>query len=135
MSFSSQQLLCSTSSKDSHQSGTGLIADTAAGLYATDKIWDDLDPDDLETLPDTAPHRDVDLAIINADNEGYVRAYLVAPSTIYGLAAGKLVSAGISNNRSMQIPRLIGASLRRGRAGMVGMGLNIWPNVHIDDSE
>jgi hypothetical protein len=32
-----------------------------------DKIWDGADADDLKTLPDTAPYRDVDLAIIDAD--------------------------------------------------------------------
>ncbi|KAF9453420.1 NAD(P)-binding protein [Macrolepiota fuliginosa MF-IS2] len=116
-----------------HTSGTGLLADNAAGLYPTDKIWDDADADDLETLPDSAPHRDVDLAIIGADKEGYVKAYLVAPSTIYGLANGRLVQAGIANNRSMQVPALIRAALDRQRAGMIGKGVNIWPNVHIDD--
>ncbi|EKM78697.1 hypothetical protein AGABI1DRAFT_41510, partial [Agaricus bisporus var. burnettii JB137-S8] len=116
-----------------HTSGTGLLSDNAAGLYATDKIWDDADADDLETLPDSAPHRDVDLAMINADNEGYVRTYLVAPSTIYGLATGRLVKAEIANNHSQQVPRLIRAALDRRRAGMVGKGVNIWPNVHIDD--
>jgi hypothetical protein len=89
----------------------------------------------LETLPDSAPHRNVDLAIIGADNEGYVRAYLVAPSTIYGLATGRLVESEIANNHSQQVPSLIRAALGRRRAGMVGKGLNIWPNVHIDDSE
>ncbi|KAJ3566143.1 hypothetical protein NP233_g7180 [Leucocoprinus birnbaumii] len=116
-----------------HTSGTGLLSDNAAGMYATTKVWNDADADDLETLPDKAPHRNVDLAIIDADKEGFVQAYLVAPSTIYGLATGQLVKAGVANNRSMQIPSLIRAALDRSRAGMIGEGLNIWPNVHIDD--
>ncbi|KXN91706.1 hypothetical protein AN958_12558 [Leucoagaricus sp. SymC.cos] len=97
------------------QSGTGLLADNAAGMYATDKIWNDADANDIETLPDSAPHRDVDLAIIDADRQGFVK------------------TAGISNNRSIQIPSLIRTALDRRRAGMVGKGLNIWSNVHIDD--
>lgn len=112
-----------------------LFADNAAGLYTTDKIWDDLDTPSLEMLPETAHHRDVDLAIMNADNEDYVRAYIVVPATVYGLATGKLVSAGIANNRSIRIPQLIRASLHRGRAGMVGKGVNNWRNVHNEDRE
>jgi hypothetical protein len=55
------------------------------------------------------------------------------PSTIYDFATGPLVTLGIQNPRSIQIPRLVGASIARKRAGMVGLGLNKWPNVHIDD--
>ncbi len=55
------------------------------------------------------------------------------PSTIYGLASGPLVDAGIVNPRSMQIPALIEASMDRRQAGMVGEGRNFHPNVHIDD--
>lgn len=65
---------------------------------------------------------------------GYARTYIVLPSTIYGVATGPLVDLGIQNPRSQQIPRLVGASIARKRAGMVGLGLNKWPNVHIDDS-
>jgi hypothetical protein len=57
------------------------------------------------------------------------------PSTIYGIATGKLVDLGIQNIHSQQIPALIKASLTRGQAGMVGEGKNIWPNVHIGESK
>lgn len=57
------------------------------------------------------------------------------PSTIYGLATGPLVDAGIVNPQSQQIPRLIDVGKKRGQAGMVGEGKNMWPNVHIDDGE
>lgn len=115
------------------KSGTGVLTDDAAGLEASDIVWDDANPDQIEKLPATAPHRDVDLEIIHADEEGYVRAYIVAPATIYGIASGKLVDAGLMNKHSIQIPALINASVDRGQAGMVGKGVNIWPNVHIDD--
>lgn len=110
-----------------------MLADDAAGLQASDVIWDDANPDQLEQLPPTAPHRDVDLEIIQADKEGYVRAYFVTPATIYGIASGKFAEAGLANKHSIQVPALISASVDRGRAGMVGKGVNIWPNVHIDD--
>ena len=53
---------------------------------------------------------------------------------VYGLGSGPLVEAGLVNPQSQQIPDLIRAAIDRGRAGMVGEGRNIKPNVHIDDS-
>lgn len=64
---------------------------------------------------------------------GYIKSYIVLPSTIYGIASGVLVYQGIQNPHSMQVPQLIRAALARGRAGMVGAGKNIWPDVNIDD--
>jgi hypothetical protein len=60
--------------------------------------------------------------------------YIILPSTIYGIATGKLVELGIQNPYSVQIPGLINASLDRGQGGMIGLGKNIWPNVSIEDS-
>jgi hypothetical protein len=66
---------------------------------------------------------------------GYVKSYIILPSTIYGLATGKLVDIGVQNRHSVQMPFLINASLARGQAGMVGEGKNVWPNVNIEESE
>ncbi|KAF8555770.1 NAD(P)-binding protein [Imleria badia] len=110
-----------------------VLTDDAKGMYAYDTIWDDMNPDQLETLPDTQPHRNVDLLVLAADKQGYARTHIVLPSNIYDIATGPLVDLGIQNPRSRQIPRLVGASIARERAGMVGLGLNKWPNVHIDD--
>ncbi|KAG0697656.1 hypothetical protein DFH29DRAFT_944933 [Suillus ampliporus] len=116
-----------------HTSGTGVLIDDAAGNYATDKIYSDLDIPMIESLPKTQRHREVDLEIIAADKQGYVRTYIILPSTIYGIANTPLVSLGIQNPYSKQIPALIKASLDREQGGVVGKGLNQWPNVHIDD--
>jgi len=111
------------------------LTDNAAGEYTTDTIYDDLNPDQIETLPDTQLHRDVDLTLLRADEEGYIKLYLVIPSTIYGIAKGKLVEAGIQNPHSIQVPELIRAALGRGRGGMVGQGKNLWPDVNVEDGE
>lgn len=122
------------------------------GLRITEKIFNDDDPDDIErSIPSTAYHRDVDLAIVNADKDGtilalsttidvnvsihigYVFSYIVIPSTVWGTAKHTLVDAGISNPRSIQVPWLIQASLDRGQAGVVGKGQAFWPNVHIKE--
>ena len=48
--------------------------------------------------------------------------------------SGKFVTAGIANNRSIQIPSLIQAALNRCRAGMIGEGENIRLNVQTQTS-
>ncbi|KAI0710132.1 NAD-P-binding protein [Earliella scabrosa] len=116
-----------------HTSGTAVLSDNARGMHGTDTIYYDSDPDQLETIPLTQPHRDVDLNIVAADKEGYVKTFIVLPSTVYGIASNPLVDAGIANPQSMQIPKLIEASIDRRQAGMVGLGINVHPNVHIDD--
>ncbi|KAI6142651.1 hypothetical protein BKA82DRAFT_1003327 [Pisolithus tinctorius] len=116
-----------------HTSGTGVLVDDAKGLYPTDVIYDDLNPDRINALAITQLHRNVDVAIVDADNENYVKAYIILPPTIYALAKTRFVDLGLQNPRSLQIPQLIRAGLLKGQGGMVGKGENVWPNVHIDD--
>jgi len=116
-----------------HTSGTGVLMDNAVGFEDTDVIYVDSDAEQIESLPDTAFHRPVDLEIVAADKAGYVRTYIILPSTIYGIATGKLFDLGISNPHSIQVPIAIKASLDRGQGGMIGQGKNIWPNVEIHE--
>ncbi|KAJ7127070.1 hypothetical protein C8R44DRAFT_617333 [Mycena epipterygia] len=116
-----------------HTSGTGVLSDDADGMYESSTIYSDLNIPQLETLSPDQPHRNVDLALVDADSQGYVKTYIILPSTIYGFASGPLVKAGLQNNRSQQIPSLVDVSLKRGQGGMVGKGKNWWGNVHIDD--
>lgn len=48
----------------------GVLADICDGNQASDMIYDDVNLDQFEKLPDTQPHREVDLELINADKEG-----------------------------------------------------------------
>lgn len=116
-----------------HTSGTGVLMDNAAGLRDTDIIYVDTDPEQIESLPATAAHRPVDVEIVAADKDGYVRTYIVLPSTVYGIATGKLFDLGISHAHSIQVPFAIKASLDRGQGGMIGEGKNIWPDVEIHE--
>ncbi|OSD07456.1 NAD-P-binding protein [Trametes coccinea BRFM310] len=117
-----------------HTSGTGFLTDDARGMYASDKVYHDSIPEEIEALPDTAFHRNVDLAVIAGDREGYLRALILSPSLIFGQGAGPLFQRGLANPRSIQLPLLIKASLARGRgAGMVGAGKSVWNHVHVDD--
>jgi len=117
-----------------HTSGTGVVMDDAKGMYPYDTIYDDSNVEQMGSLLPSQLHRNVDLMILDADTEGYVKSYIILPSTIYGFASGPFVEKGIQNPRSIQIPLLVKTSIDRGRAGMVGEGKNIWPNVHIDDA-
>ncbi|KAI0924180.1 hypothetical protein AcW2_005133 [Taiwanofungus camphoratus] len=111
----------------------GVLVDDAKGMYATDVIYSDMDVAQIESIPPTALHRNVDLAVVEADQQGYARTYIVLPSVVYGLASGPLVEAGISNPQSIQIPAYINASLDRKQGGVLGAGKAIWPNVNVDD--
>ncbi|KAJ7458515.1 NAD-binding protein [Mycena latifolia] len=110
-----------------------VLIDDAKGMFASDTVYDDTNTVQLETIDPEQPHRNVDLAIIDADKEGYVKSYIIIPSTVYGRATGPFVAAGLQNPTSMQVPQLINASLDRGQGGMVGLGENLWPNVEINE--
>ncbi|KAG6918636.1 hypothetical protein DXG01_012755 [Tephrocybe rancida] len=131
---------------------SGVLVDDANGMHSTSDVYSDLDLKKLESLPESQPHRNVDLAIVDADNEGdtltssatvadsftpnligYVKTYIVLPGTIYDLAAGPLVDLGLSNAHSQQIPKMVRIALQRGEAGYVGLGKNVWPHVHIKE--
>lgn len=116
-----------------HTSGTGVLYSMDNGAFPGKVIYDDTNVEQMASIPETQIHRNVDLAVVGADQEGYVKSYIVIPSTIYGRASHKLVQAGISNNQSDQIPKLIHVALRRGTSGMTGKGLALWPDVDIDE--
>ncbi|KAK0484823.1 hypothetical protein IW261DRAFT_1331042, partial [Armillaria novae-zelandiae] len=120
-----------------HTSGTGELTDNARGLHSTDVVYSDLDIPLFETLPPSQPHRNVDLAVIAADTEGYVKTYIVLPPTIYGVPTGILHKHGLQRSLSSQVRILVEASivLRAGQkqGGVVGEGKNHWPNVDVNE--
>ncbi|KAJ2916607.1 hypothetical protein MD484_g3822, partial [Candolleomyces efflorescens] len=109
-----------------HTSGTGVLTDDSQGVYSTENIYDDLNVEQIESLAPTQPHRNVDLELVKADTEGYVRTYIILPSTIYGIAKNKLVDLGIQNPHSIQMPGLIKADLERGQGGVYGEVADIY---------
>ncbi|KAH8100946.1 NAD(P)-binding protein [Cristinia sonorae] len=116
-----------------HTSGTGVLYSMDGGMFPGKVIYDDTNIEQMASLAPSQVHRNVDLEIVNADQAGYIKGYIVIPSTIYGIANHKLVQAGISNCHSDQIPTLIKIALKRGEAGMTGKGLSLWPDVDIDE--
>ncbi|PFH53090.1 hypothetical protein AMATHDRAFT_1517 [Amanita thiersii Skay4041] len=116
-----------------HTSGTGVLADNAMGRSTGTFIWHDDDPDQIETLEPTALHRDIELMVIDADKAGYVRSYIISPSTIWGLPTHTISKTGVTHRHSHQMPLLIRASLAHGNGVIINEGKNIWDNVNVDE--
>ncbi|ORX40829.1 hypothetical protein BD324DRAFT_612232 [Kockovaella imperatae] len=123
-----------------HVSGTGTIIDDARGEYEGKDIYTDLpepssahpDTKTIQSLPDDAFHRPVDLLVEEADKEGYCRTYIILPGTIWGDPDNMVAfEKGLSNPHSQQIPGAAAFGIDRGQAGVTGKGLNRWVHVHI----
>ena len=48
----------------------GVLMDNAVGLQETNTIYVDTNVEQIESLPDTAFHRSVDLEVVAADKDG-----------------------------------------------------------------
>ncbi|KAK7039714.1 hypothetical protein R3P38DRAFT_489653 [Favolaschia claudopus] len=115
-------------------SGTGEISDDAKGMHSDITIYDDSDVDQIKSISPTQMHRDVDLAITAADAEGYVKTYIILPSTIYGLATGPFVDNGPSKPTfpANSSPHFLVARSRGGPAWS-DREKNVWSNVEIHE--
>jgi nucleoside-diphosphate-sugar epimerase len=69
-----------------HNSGAGVLSDGAAGRFKTDKVFSDDSRDDVDSVPDTNPHRNVDNAIVVRQKEigSGARIAIMLPPLIYG---------------------------------------------------
>ncbi|KAJ7588281.1 hypothetical protein C8J56DRAFT_890086 [Mycena floridula] len=77
-----------------HMSGTGCTGDGAEGMFSSDVIYNDMDIAQIESLKPTQSHRDVDLAIVEADTQ-------VLPGAVYGaiiLGEGKNITTSVDVN-------------------------------------
>ena len=106
-----------------HTSGSSVIGDDARGNRRSDVVFDEDTP--LVANPMKQPRRDLDLAVIGAAAAG-VRSAVICPSLIYGVGKGL-------NPDSVQVPFLVANAREQGVVQIVGAGLNVWSNVHIDD--
>ncbi|KAB8258666.1 hypothetical protein BDV32DRAFT_151112 [Aspergillus pseudonomiae] len=97
------------------------------GEQPSDQIYDDWDGlSNVTSLPDTAPHRDVECVQLAAGGT-FVKTAIVCAPCIYG------IGRGCGNQRSIQIPDLARYTLQKGHGLQVGKGRSIWPNVHVAD--
>jgi nucleoside-diphosphate-sugar epimerase len=106
-----------------HTSGSSVIGDDARGERRSDFVFDEETP--FVVSATKQPRRDIDLLVIDAASTG-VRSAVICPSLIYGTGKGL-------NRDSVQIPFLAANARTHGAVQLVGAGLNVWSNVHIDD--
>jgi nucleoside-diphosphate-sugar epimerase len=105
-----------------HTSGSSIVGD-ASGGKGTDKIYYE---DQLPAAtPDKAARVAIDDLVLAAANDG-VRSAVLCNTLIYGH------SLGVKRD-SVQLPRLLKQARKSGVVRHVGMGGNIWSNVHIND--
>lgn len=69
-----------------HTSGTSVLDDGAAGSKKSDKVYHDSVKSEVDSVPDDAPHREIDLAITKAQKELGEKAKIaiMIPPLIYG---------------------------------------------------
>lgn len=104
-----------------------------AGVLTGDKdpnrVFSDRSNDDVDSLPDTAWHRNVDLLIKRAVDskklEGKAKVAIILPPTIYGLGSGPF------NRLSIDVPAWIRESLKEGEVKQYGESHYIWNDIHV----
>lgn len=106
-----------------HTSGSSVIGDDARGESGSDMVFDEDTP--LVVDVRKQPRRDIDLMVTAAASQG-VRSVVICPSLIYGVGRGL-------KSDSVQVPFLATNARQKGRVQIVGSGLNVWSNVHLDD--
>ncbi|KAJ5781318.1 Phosphatidylethanolamine-binding protein PEBP [Penicillium paradoxum] len=111
-----------------HNSGASLLSDTANGAYKSETIFDDENPEQIDALPDSASHRQIDLVIIRARQElaSHAKMAIMIPPLIYGVTTRE-------KRLSIQLPTLIRYSIKHGYAGQIGKGLSLWNQIHVKD--
>jgi hypothetical protein len=106
-----------------HVSGTALLHDVHKGFgQPSEKVYHDVaDVAEITSFPmENHIHRDTEMAVLAAQKQFGVPTAIVTPPTIHGIGMGPL------KTRSIQIPLLVEAILKRGRAFQILEGQNIW---------
>ncbi|KAI0018626.1 hypothetical protein F4780DRAFT_506166 [Xylariomycetidae sp. FL0641] len=111
-----------------HTSGAAVLDDGSAGAYRGAKIYHDDRRQEIDAVPDAAPHRHVDLAILKAREKLGDAAHIaiIIPPLVHGLNPRH-------RRLSIQIPTLARYALKHGFAGHVGAGRSAMGNVHVRD--
>lgn len=69
-----------------HTSGTSVLDDGAKGGEKSEKIYHDDKREEIDSVPDSAPHREIDLTIVKAQKElgAQAKIAIMIPPLIYG---------------------------------------------------
>lgn len=110
-----------------HTSGCSLLSDDSRGEYASDVIYSDKTPDQIDKRPDSASHHLIDLAILKARQELGMKAkiFIMLPPLIYG--------ATQNGRLSIQMITMARFATKHQYAGFVGRGKSVWGTVHVSN--
>lgn len=111
-----------------HTSGTSVLNDNASGEYEGDRIYHDNKREEIDSVPDDAPHRRIDLSILRAQKEigDKAKIAIMIPPLIYGFNPQH-------RRLSIQIPTLTRFALKHGYSGHVGKGFSVESQIHVHD--
>ena len=112
-----------------HTSGTSVLDDGSNGAYKSDKIYHDSSRQEIDSVPDRAPHRAIDLAIVRAQRDLASKRQSLAimiPPLIYGFNPRH-------KRLTIQIPILTRFALKHGFATHVGAGQAVESQVNVLD--
>lgn len=111
-----------------HTTGTSVIGEGGAPDKA--RVFHDSVQAEVDSVPDTAPHRQIDLAITAAQKRllqaRKAKIALMIPPLIYGFNPAH-------QRLSIQIPSLTRYALKHGFAAHYGAGDAVWSVVHVRD--
>ncbi|KAL2802856.1 hypothetical protein BJX63DRAFT_413759 [Aspergillus granulosus] len=113
-----------------HTSGTDVLLDPRAkaeppvGGVRVINDWDGIA--ELRSLPDDAPHRDVDKFILSSGSET-LKTAIICPSTVYGSGRGPV------SQRSDQIYKFTRLILESRKGVQFADGRTLWNAVHVFD--
>ncbi|KAN0060364.1 hypothetical protein ACQY0O_007693 [Thecaphora frezii] len=110
-----------------HLSGVQLIEGEPVGTYVETPNYNDSDVKQLQSIPDDAAHRHIDLEIGRAVSSGAFWGSIICPALIWGIASGP------AKRYSALTPNMVSKSLYNKRATYVGDGTNRWVHIHVDD--
>ena len=111
-----------------HTSGTSVLDDNANGAYKGEKIYHDNKREEIDSVPDNAPHRPIDLAVVQGQKAigDAAKIAIIIPPLIYGFNEKH-------KRLTIQIPTITRFALKHGFVGHIGKGLPIESQIHVMD--
>ncbi|RYP45603.1 hypothetical protein DL768_008082 [Monosporascus sp. mg162] len=111
-----------------HTSGTSVLADGTPQSGKSSRIFHDNIKSEIDSVADDAPHRKIDLTILDVQKKLRQKAKIaiMIPPLIYGFNPRH-------KRLSIQIPTLTRYALKHGFAPHVGTGGGVWSNIHVLD--
>lgn len=111
-----------------HTSGTSVLDDGANGEFAGNKVYHDDKREEVDSVPDDAPHRQVDMALVKGQQAlgKDAKMAIMIPPLIYGFNPRH-------RRLTIQIPTITRFALKHGWVPYIGKGLAVESQIHVLD--